>query len=47
MGLGPSEAGNLTAYLSGLRPSADGWTIAEIDRIMFLRYLVERDRIER
>ena len=45
-GLAPAEAGNLTAYLRGLRPMAQGWTVAEIDRILFLRYLVDRGRID-
>jgi hypothetical protein len=45
MGLGPAEAGNLTAYLSGLRPVEHGWTLGEIDRLVFLRYLVERGRL--
>jgi hypothetical protein len=43
-GLAPREAGNLTAYLRGLRPIDQGWTVAEIDRLLFLRYLVDRGR---
>lgn len=45
-GLAPTEAGNLTAYLRGLRPSAQGWTVTEIDRLLFLRYLVDRGRLD-
>jgi hypothetical protein len=45
LGLGPAEAGNLTAYLRGLRPASQGWSTEEIDRVLFLRYLVERGRI--
>ena len=45
-GLAPREAGNLTAYLRGLRPVDQGWTVAEIDRLLFLRYLVDRGRLE-
>jgi hypothetical protein len=45
-GLAPAEAGNLTAYLRGLRPVKQGWTVAEIDRILFLRYLVDRGRFD-
>lgn len=38
-GLAPDEAANLTAYMCGL-PVADGhWTIAEINRLLFLREL--------
>jgi hypothetical protein len=44
-GLAPTEAGNLTAYLRGLRPVDQGWTVAEIDRLLFLRYLVDRGRL--
>ena len=46
LGLAPAEAGNLTAYLRGIRPVARGWTVAEIVRLLFLRYLVDRGRIE-
>ncbi len=45
-GMAPSEAGNLTAYLLGLRPADQAWTVAEIDRLLFLRYLVDRDRLD-
>ena len=44
-GLAPAEAGNLTAYLRGIRPVAQGWTVAEINRLLFLRHLVDRGRI--
>jgi hypothetical protein len=44
--LAPTEAGNLTAYLRGLRPVDQGWTVSEIDRLLFLRYLVDRDRLD-
>lgn len=45
IGLAPREAGNLTAYVRGIRPAEGGWTVAEIDRLLFLRYLVDRGRI--
>ena len=45
LGLGPAEAGNLTAYLRGLRPASQGWRTEEIDSVLFLRYLVEHGRI--
>jgi hypothetical protein len=44
-GLDPAEAGNLTAYVHGLQPMGTSWTVAEIDRLLFLRYLVERGRL--
>ncbi len=45
-GFGPTEAGNLTAYLRGLRPTGRGWTVAELDRLLFLRYLVDRGLLD-
>jgi hypothetical protein len=45
-GLTPTEAGNLTAYLQGLRPVDVGWTVAEIDHLLFLRHLVEGGLLE-
>ena len=41
-GFAPREAGNLTAYLAGLRPAEPGWTIAEVNRLLFIRHIVER-----
>ena len=41
-GFAPREAGNLTAYVAGLRPTEQGWTLAEVSRLLFVRYLVER-----
>ena len=45
LALSTSEAGNLTAYVRGIRPVERGWTVAEIDRLLFLRHLVDRGRI--
>ena len=45
IGMQPAEAGNLTAYLYGLSPVEGGWTIAEVERLMFVRYLVDRGRL--
>ena len=41
-GFAADEAGNLTAYLNGIRPVEGGWTVGEIDRLLFLRHLVRR-----
>jgi hypothetical protein len=41
-GLRSEEAGNLTAFLLGLRPAAGGWSIAEIEQLLSLRSLVRR-----
>ena len=45
LGLEPSEAGNLAAYVRGIPPVETGWTVKEIDRLLFLRYLVEGRRV--
>lgn len=45
-GFASHEAGNLTALLSGLRPAQHAWSVAEINRLHFLLFRVERDRIE-
>jgi hypothetical protein len=42
MGFHFDEAGNLTAYLHGLPPVKGGWAVGEIERLLFLRHLVER-----
>ena len=45
VGLTATEAGNLTAHLNGLRIADQGWTLHEIERLLFVRALVERGRI--
>jgi hypothetical protein len=45
VGLSPSEAGNLTAHLNGLRVAEPGWTLEEIERLLFIRALVDLGRI--
>ena len=42
-GFQPGEAGNLTAFLYGLAPVEGGWTVEEIERLLFVRHLVERE----
>jgi hypothetical protein len=37
--------GNLTAYLHGLAPVEGGWTVDEIERLLFVRHLVEHQRL--
>jgi hypothetical protein len=41
-GLTESEAGDLTARSLGLRPSRRPWQLCEIQRLLFLRSLVDR-----
>lgn len=45
-GFQPTEAGNLTAYLIGLAPVERGWTVDEIERLLFTRHLFERRHIK-
>lgn len=35
-------AGNMAAYLAGLTPAATGWTLREINALVFLRWLHQR-----
>jgi len=44
-GLSASEAGNLTAHLNGLHVAEQGWSVSEIERVLFLRALVDLGRI--
>ena len=44
-GLSTDEASNLTAHLAGLRIGRQPWTVAEIERLRFLRSLVESGRL--
>jgi hypothetical protein len=44
-GLTPREAGTLTGHLSGLRIVPSGWTIEEVERLMFIRALVGSGRM--
>jgi hypothetical protein len=45
VGLSASEAGNLTAHLNGLRVAEQGWALPEIERLLFIRALVDLGRI--
>lgn len=44
-GLTPGEAGNLTAYLNGIAPASSGWTVGQIERLLFLRHLARSGRL--
>jgi hypothetical protein len=44
-GFSSTEAGNLTAHLEGLPAMPKGWTLHEIEALLFVRSLVERGRI--
>ena len=45
VGLTANEAGNLTARLNGLHVTEQGWTPQEIERLLFVRALVDLGRI--
>ena len=39
-GLSVEQAGNLTAHLEGIGPVPGGWTLDEVARLQFTRWLV-------
>jgi hypothetical protein len=45
-GFSEVEASNLTAYVAGLRPAGHGWTLRELDRLLFIRWLVDARQLE-
>lgn len=44
-GLRSTEAANLVAYLNGLPVGDASWTLAEVNRILFLRHLYRSGRL--
>jgi hypothetical protein len=44
-GLTMSEAGNLTAHVKGLHAVPGGWTVEEIEQLLFVRELVRQGRM--
>jgi len=44
-GLTAREAGTLTGHLAGLRIVPSGWSIEEVERLLFVRELVRTDRM--
>jgi hypothetical protein len=45
-GLSSTEASNLVAYLSGIQPLEGGWSLDEIERLLFVGYLVDEGRLK-
>ena len=45
IGWSEREAGNLAAYLEGIGPVRSGWSIAEVERLLFVRALVSEGRL--
>ena len=44
-GLTMSEAGNLTAHVKGLHAVPGGWSVEEIERLLFVREMVRQGRM--
>ena len=44
-GLSPEEAGNLVGRAVGVAPIRGGWTPVQLERLLFLRWLVATGRI--
>ena len=45
-GLGPDEAANLTAYLSGIHVGDQHWKLSEVNQLLFLRELNRSGRFD-
>jgi hypothetical protein len=45
-GLSFTEASNLTAHLVGLHPVRAGWSLRQVEHLLFLRSIVETGRLE-
>ena len=45
-GLTLSEASNLTARLAGLPPARTGWSLRQVEHLLFLRSIVANGRLE-
>jgi hypothetical protein len=43
-GLAPDEAANLTAFMSGIPVGEASWTLAQVNRLLFLRELQRSGR---
>ncbi len=44
-GLTEPEAATVTAYAAGLRRAGNGWTLRELDQLLFLRWRVDSGRL--
>jgi hypothetical protein len=45
-GLSRGEASNLTAHLVGLAPVRSGWSIRQVEHLLFLRSILASGRLE-
>jgi hypothetical protein len=46
MGWSVEQAASMAAHLAGLESSRKGWTMAEVEGLMFMRSLVQDGRLE-
>jgi hypothetical protein len=46
-GFTPTEAANLMAHLAGLSFARSGWTIRQVEHLVFIRAIVETGRLGR
>ena len=44
-GFSVTEASNLTARLAGLAPAQTGWSLRQVEHLLFLRSIVETGRL--
>lgn len=45
IGWSETEASSMAAHLAGLTPSRSGWQLREVERLLFIRSLVDDGRI--
>lgn len=45
IGLTTEEAANLTARIAGIGPAPGGWTVGDVQRLLFVRWLAETHRL--
>lgn len=45
-GLDATQAGNLTAHLAGIRATPKGWTLHEVESLLFVRSLVASGKLQ-
>jgi hypothetical protein len=45
-GFSVTEASNLTARLAGLAPAKTGWSLRQVEHLLFLRSIVTTGRLE-
>ena len=41
-----AEAANLTARLAGLAPARTGWSVRQVEHLLFIRSIVDSGRLE-